>query len=74
MLEAGLIKHSDSPFSSSVLLVKKKDNTYTFYVDYMHLNAITVKGSYSVPIIDKFLYELKVASWFSSLNLCFGFH
>jgi hypothetical protein len=62
MLEAGLIQHSDSPFSSLVLLVKKNDNTYKFCADYRHLNAIGIKGSYHVPIIDEFLDELKATS------------
>jgi hypothetical protein len=74
MLEAGLIQHSSSPFSSLVLLVKKKNNTYRFCVDYRHLNTIIVKGSYHVPIIDEFLDELMTASWFSSLDMCSGFY
>lgn len=45
-----------------MLLVKKKDKTHRFCVDYRHLNAITVKGQYPVPIIDEFLDELNQAS------------
>jgi hypothetical protein len=74
MLDVCLIQHSSSPFSSPVLLVKKKDKSYMFCINCRHLNAITLKGQYPVPIIDEFQDELKNASWFSSLNLCAGFH
>jgi hypothetical protein len=74
MLDAGLIQHSDNPFSSPALLVNKEDKFYRFCVDYKHLNAITMKGQYHVPIIDEFLDELKGASWFSSMDFCSGFH
>jgi hypothetical protein len=74
MLEASLIQYSTNPFSSLVLLVKKKDNTYRFYVDYRHMNSIIAKGQYHVPVIDEILDELKNASWFSCLDMCYGFH
>jgi hypothetical protein len=58
MLKTRIIQPSQSEFASSVILVKKKDNTYRFCVDYRHLNALTVKTKFLVPIIDEFLDEL----------------
>jgi hypothetical protein len=74
MLQKGLIQHSMSAFSSLVLMVKKKDQTWRFCVDYRHLNALTMKFKYHMSIIDELLDELYGASWFSSLDLRVGFH
>jgi hypothetical protein len=74
MLDSGIVQHSQSEFSSSVILVKKKDGSYRFCVDYRHLNALTVKSRFPVPIIDEFLDELHGSAWFSILDLRAGFH
>lgn len=74
MLQSGLIQPSTSQFSSSVLLVKKKDNTWRFCVDFRHLNALTVKFVFPVLVIEELLDELGQASWFSSLDLTAGYH
>jgi hypothetical protein len=57
-----------------VLLVKKKDSSYMFCVDYRHRNAITAKGQFLVPVIEELVDELGQARWFSTLDLCAGFH
>ena len=52
MLSQGLIQLSSSSFSSLVLLVKKKDGSYRFCVDFRHLNALTRKSKFPVPVFD----------------------
>lgn len=74
MLSQGLIRHSHSPFSSPVLLVRKKDGGYRFCVDFCHLNALTLKSKYPVPVFDQLMDELAHARWFSTLDLWAGFH
>jgi hypothetical protein len=74
MLDKGWIRHSTSPFSSHVLLVKKKTVDWHLCVDYRRFSAMTVKNKYRLPIIDELLDELHGANWFSSLDLYSGFH
>lgn len=74
LFDQGLIEKSDSPWSSAVVLVTKKDGSTRFCVDYRALNDVTVKDSYPLPRIDDTLDALVGAQWFSTLDLKSGYH
>jgi hypothetical protein len=73
MLKDGMIRPSKSPWSSPIVLVKKKDGSLRFCVDYRKLNSATVKDSYPLPRIDSSLDSLGGSEYFSSIDMRSGY-
>lgn len=74
LLETQMIRPSVSLYSSPVILVKKKDDTWRLCVNYKQLNSNTNKNKYPIPIIEDLLDELFGARIFSKIDLRSRYH
>ena len=73
MIQVGAIRHSNSPWASAVVLVRKKDGSLCFCIDLRRLNARMIRDAYSLPGIDETLDCLSGAIIFTSLDLKSGY-
>ena len=73
MLDAGVIWPSNSPWCNAVVLVRKKDGSLCFCIDFRKLNSLTVKDSHPLPHICETLESLAGAAHFSTFDMNSGF-
>ena len=73
MLDAGVIRPSNSPWCNAVVLVRKKDGSLRFCIDFRKLNSLTVKDSHPLPRICETLESLAGAAHYSTFDMNSGF-
>jgi len=73
MVKEGDIRPSKSPWSFPVVLIRKRDSSLRFCVDYRELNKRTVRDALSLPRIEETLDALAGAKYFSCLDLKNGY-
>ena len=74
LLELGIIRPSESPWSSSVVTVRKKDGGVRICIDYRAVNSVTAPDPYQMPFIEEILDTLASAKFISKVDLNKGFH
>ena len=73
MLDGGAIRPSKSPWCNAIVLVRKKDGTLQFCIDFRKLNARTKKDSFPLPHMQETMESMVGARFFSSMDLKSGF-
>ena len=72
MLDAGVIRPSNSPWCNAVVLVRKKDGSLCFCIDFRKLNSLTVKDSHPLPRICETLESLTGTAHFLTFDMNSG--
>ena len=73
MLNAGVIRPSNSPWCNAVVLVRKKDGSLHFCIDFRRLNSLMVKDSHPLPHICETPESLAGAAHYTTIDMNSGF-
>ena len=73
MLDMGIIERSDSPYASPIVLIRKKDGSNRFCIDYRQLNKITIFDAEPMPVTDEIFAHLSKDKFFSKIDLAKGY-
>jgi len=73
LMATGVIEQSISSWASAGCLVKKKDGTFRFCIDYRRVNAVSKKDAYPIPDIQDALDNLRGSRYFATIDLLSGY-
>ncbi|CAF1498515.1 unnamed protein product, partial [Didymodactylos carnosus] len=73
LLKQGIIEESTSPWSSPIVLVRKKDGSMRFCIDFRKLNSITTKDAFPIPRIDDIFDHLAQAEYYTTIDFKSGY-
>ena len=73
MLAMNVIEPANSPYNAPIVLVKKKDDSVRFCIDYRKLNLITEFDAEPLPDIDSIFAKIGKAQYFTKMDLSKGF-
>ena len=74
LLDIGVIEPSTSEWASPVVLVRKRDGSVRWCIDYRRLNAVTVKDAFPLPLIEECFDALEGVEYLSGLDLASGYY
>lgn len=74
LLQLGIIRRSNSEYSSPAFPIKKKNGKIRLVVDYRKLNRKTIKESFPFPNILEEIMNIPPSNFFSKLDLRMGYH
>ena len=74
LLAAGVIRESESPYSSPIVVVRKKNGDIRLCIDYRKLNSLTIRDAYALPHLEESFSALAGSKWFSVMDLKSGYY
>uniref|UniRef100_A0A8C6PSX4 Gypsy retrotransposon integrase-like protein 1 n=3 Tax=Nothobranchius TaxID=28779 RepID=A0A8C6PSX4_NOTFU len=74
LLETGIIRESESPFASPIVVVRKKNGEVRLCIDYRKLNLQTIRDAYALPNLEESFSALAGSQWFSVMDLKSGYY
>ncbi len=74
LLDAGMIRELGVPYSSPIVVIRKKNGDIRLCIDYRKLNTLTIRDVYALPNLEEAFSTLAGSKWFSVMDLKSGYY